>query len=540
MSYGDSLIVNGDAETGNLTGWTSSGVTVNSGGSGAGPYCFRLASTAYMYQQVAQIDFVVNPKDYRVALDFLFQNAIDPLINDASLLVIVTLHYFDGTQDEYVYSLLEDFNDSQVYGADTWYTFECAAPLSIDSVLTAVTLRVETVAANGYCQVDNIELNRSQTELEVQLRMEPTEQLPLNIAVDQTGIRGWKSNYNTPNFWLKDSGEFAFINEAADSHFIFDGTNFGFKGGIEITGGSGYVNLTDKPSQLSDINTGEGTKLTGIASGATVGATWETNLSSIPIRFANTPSGSGLFITALYMGYYASSAWQTYIANDGKFYFRGDTNNYISWDGATLTVRGKIVITGGSGLANLTDAGNLALKDIIGSIDCDATIISGGKIVTGLLTASNIQTGTLNASLVSVTNLNATNITAGTLSVARISSGTQQSGDLSISVSGWISLSAASTQGVVINKIDNQTGWAKLGGTEVFGAIYFYNSVYNLVTNAGGPGNTGYTTVAAHNHGIADGTVLRKADGTNVTWSVYGGDNHSHAVANHSHAVQKS
>lgn len=57
--------------------------------------------------------------------------------------------------------------------------------------------------------------------------------------------------------------------------------------------------------------------------------------------------------------------------------------------------RGDVVITGGSGIASLTDAGSLATLDDVGASNCNSTIISGGKIITGLLTASNIQTGSL-------------------------------------------------------------------------------------------------------------------------------------------------
>lgn len=46
-------------------------------------------------------------------------------------------------------------------------------------------------------------------------------------------------------------------------------------------------------------------------------------------------------------------------------------------------------------ISDLSNAGGLATQDTIGASDCDATIISGGKIITGLLTADNIQTGTL-------------------------------------------------------------------------------------------------------------------------------------------------
>ena len=44
------------------------------------------------------------------------------------------------------------------------------------------------------------------------------------------------------------------------------------------------------------------------------------------------------------------------------------------------------------------------------------------------------------------------------------------------------------------------------------------------------PSSTGYTTVAIHNHGITDGTVLRKADGGNVTYYTYDGDDHRHPI----------
>jgi hypothetical protein len=58
-------------------------------------------------------------------------------------------------------------------------------------------------------------------------------------------------------------------------------------------------------------------------------------------------------------------------------------------------ISGAITITGGSGISNLTDAGSLATLDSVGASNCDTTIVSGGKIITSLLTADNIQAGTL-------------------------------------------------------------------------------------------------------------------------------------------------
>jgi hypothetical protein len=69
----------------------------------------------------------------------------------------------------------------------------------------------------------------------------------------------------------------------------------------------------------------------------------------------------------------------------------------VKWDesAGTFNIKGILTISGGSGIANLTDAGSLATKSAVGASDCDTTIISGGKIITGLLTADNVQAGTL-------------------------------------------------------------------------------------------------------------------------------------------------
>ena len=82
-----------------------------------------------------------------------------------------------------------------------------------------------------------------------------------------------------------------------------------------------------------------------------------------------TPGSAGLWLTGSYMGYYNGSSWPVYIANNGRFRFSADANNYVKWDGSTFEVKGRIVITGGSGVASLSDAGALATKDRAGSAD---------------------------------------------------------------------------------------------------------------------------------------------------------------------------
>ena len=147
--------------------------------------------------------------------------------------------------------------------------------------------------------------------------------------------------------------------------------------------------------------------------------------------------------------------WMGYAGGAYKFHI-GTQTKYLKWDGANLDVKGNIVITGGSGIANLldagalatldniayaavtgakpptnadntlsnpqgypwiagakppinadntashpqsvawlTNAGNLAYYNQVSAALLDSTIIIGGFIKTSLLTATNIRTGTL-------------------------------------------------------------------------------------------------------------------------------------------------
>jgi len=120
------------------------------------------------------------------------------------------------------------------------------------------------------------------------------------------------------------------------------------------------------------------------------------------------------------------------------FYIDSSSNfslgDKLSWNGSTLSINGSITVTNTGDFAPTNATANSSDADLKsranhtgtqGLSSLDNTIISGGKIITGLLTASNIQTGTLNASVVSVTNLNASSVSAGTMSAERILLGGQ-------------------------------------------------------------------------------------------------------------------
>ena len=91
------------------------------------------------------------------------------------------------------------------------------------------------------------------------------------------------------------------------------------------------------------------------------------------------------------MGYWSGSAWKSYLDNLGRFYLNaGVSTNYLAWNGSTLSIDGTIVVRGGSGIANLSDAGALATADNLDGVPngttyarVSSTIIAGGLIQVG-------------------------------------------------------------------------------------------------------------------------------------------------------------
>lgn len=144
--------------------------------------------------------------------------------------------------------------------------------------------------------------------------------------------------------------------------------NIYLKGIIKIVAGSGYSNITDKPTTLAGINATEGAKLTGIAAGATVGATWGSNLYSIPATLG-APAGTGLFLSSTNMGYYTSGTWKTYIDNTGNMILGniagGGTG--LSWNQGTgvLSIKGAISITNTIPIGSVSGTGDLATANSV-------------------------------------------------------------------------------------------------------------------------------------------------------------------------------
>ncbi|MFA6270646.1 MAG: hypothetical protein WC657_05585 [Candidatus Paceibacterota bacterium] len=97
-------------------------------------------------------------------------------------------------------------------------------------------------------------------------------------------------------------------------------------------------------------------------------------------------------------------------------------------------ISGSIACGSGSSYYGL---GSLATLSTVGASNCDTTIISGGKIITGLLTATNITVGTMTADRISggtigACTISANNITTGGMNAARITAGTINASVISV------------------------------------------------------------------------------------------------------------
>jgi len=209
--------------------------------------------------------------------------------------------------------------------------------------------------------------------------------IPLRMytgGTETVHIAGWNDVWIGPN--------------SSDKRLSWNGTTLSITGQVVIqSGSSGYSNLSGIPTSLADVNSTEGSKLTGIAAGATkntlyrqttdpggsngdfwydtdanppvlyqkISGVWQvasnyttntnqltdganlgqtanwSNLSSVPARLTNgdTPTdGPGLYLTPTYMGYWNGSLWRTYLNSSGSFIFRGGSGAYVAWDGTQL------------------------------------------------------------------------------------------------------------------------------------------------------------------------------------------------------------
>lgn len=171
--------------------------------------------------------------------------------------------------------------------------------------------------------------------------------LALTDGAGDVSIQAGKTDFgdNTAGFILgiddSDSNKVKLEIGDAANYLKWTGTGLNIAGAVTITSGSGYSNLSDKPTSLSVINSAEGTKLSGIAAGADV------TLAALNGELALTGGGlnlssAGAKVRSGQTAYATGTGfWLGNDAGTSKFSI-GDSTKYIKWDGTSLNIRGSL------------------------------------------------------------------------------------------------------------------------------------------------------------------------------------------------------
>jgi len=166
------------------------------------------------------------------------------------------------------------------------------------------------------------------------------------------------------------------------------------------------------------------------------------DLSGIDINniHGGTPGGlpsptasAGLIVTTDYLGYWDGSNWKTYMDSAGKLWADNGTQ-WFRWDPTAtpaLVIKGAVTITGGSGIGNLTDAGDLAVLDVVGTAQITNLAVTNAKIGSLAVTEAKIhdlavtaaKIANLTVTAAKITDLTVTNIKlAGSITYGKIQS----------------------------------------------------------------------------------------------------------------------
>jgi len=251
-------------------------------------------------------------------------------------------------------------------------------------------------------------------------------------------LLGHATSYASAKIGLKNDGS----GKLASGNISWDTSGNVSLGSITIQSGSGYANLSDKPTTLGGINAGEGTKLagieagadvtashtaaaisgqgalatkssvnlnsgevtnkslanldstantklSGIEAGATEGATWGSDLNSIPSILANVASVSGSWTSTNGLITESSGGSASGIKGIGQYYgVWGDAENTGIYGTGAIGVwahgtnYGLYAVGSGTGNRNYIE-GDLGIEDTSPSFTLD---VNGTGRITGALT----------------------------------------------------------------------------------------------------------------------------------------------------------
>ena len=229
------------------------------------------------------------------------------------------------------------------------------------------------------------------------------------LVVTGATIGGWTIASNEISSSSSSSDKRIFLNPSTHRVEVRNASNapvvaMGYLGGLAKTSGSGNWVAADYGFWIKQGNTakidGDVDYKDGSFLVESEGSFNIADSSNTIIKLGTISSERGLFIGSDLDG---SPSVKAKFTNGGfRIGAQSGSGDYISYDTSNgLVVKGDITIEGG-----------------VGTGDLDSTIISGGKIVTGLLTADNIQAGTLNADRISTLDMTGKSCTFTTGTIA--------------------------------------------------------------------------------------------------------------------------
>jgi len=163
MSYGDNLITNPSAETGDTSGWNISNVTVQSGD--AGTHYFLLDATAYMYQTISSAIIGDKPDiDFKITVDFKLVTAQELYDSDVKGWVNVVITYTDGTKGEFRVPCVLGIDREGRNLSGGWLRAEaiCRVVYENDDIdIDNILVRIEASDLTDGLQIDQIKLEKN-------------------------------------------------------------------------------------------------------------------------------------------------------------------------------------------------------------------------------------------------------------------------------------------------------------------------------------------------------------------------------------------
>jgi hypothetical protein len=178
-TYGQTILTNGDAETGDKTGWTYTDTDVVIGGVGVyGSFVFKIADSGYIYQ-------IVEPEFTPPDIDVYAFCYIAPYVGNYDADVWVYIRYTDLTEDKYTLpinaALNDDYEGSTESQTVNWFLVREKLIIPEGKTIDDIIIRVRNDSGQDL-YVDNIAL-RLNNNIPVSRGAETNETL-----IDKYGI----------------------------------------------------------------------------------------------------------------------------------------------------------------------------------------------------------------------------------------------------------------------------------------------------------------------------------------------------------------